>query len=255
MVPRQILETFSPADPSLVYSMSYSYSTSGGGWEANFRNPSVGRNRKRTQALRREGHEWISAYMASLIAKKKGNQLYYYVVESARVDGQPRIVHQSYLGSAERVAALVRDRTAPVPLSATMRDFGLPGALWLAAQQTGVFELLHQLWPQPRSGPLAAQPFTPRFVNVNRTTGLFSIACAEFSEKPGWAGFRSQLFQLSYLLHSKGSTTLNHPERGRRPATLVRVWNALLKPIGCSRRGRRYRSRSPDRGAAKTATL
>jgi hypothetical protein len=32
--------------------------------------------------------------MAALIAKKKGNQLYYYVVESARVDGQPRIVHQ-----------------------------------------------------------------------------------------------------------------------------------------------------------------
>jgi transposase len=94
--------------------------------------------------------------MASLVAKKKGNQLYYYVVESARVDGQPRIVHQSYLGSAEKVAALVRDRTAPVPLAATMRDFGLSGALWLAAQKTGVFDLLQQLWPQPRSGPSAA---------------------------------------------------------------------------------------------------
>ena len=94
--------------------------------------------------------------MASLIAKKKGNQLYYYVVESARVDGHPRIVHQSYLGSAEKVAALVRDRTAPVPLSATMRDFGLPGALWSAAQQTGVFDLLQQLWPEPRSGPSTA---------------------------------------------------------------------------------------------------
>ncbi len=98
----------------------------------------------------------VLPYMASLVAKKKGNQLYYYVVESARVDGRPRIVHQSYLGSAEKVAALVRDRTAPVPLSATMRDFGLPGALWLAAQQTGVFELLQQLWPPPRSGPSAA---------------------------------------------------------------------------------------------------
>ena len=76
--------------------------------------------------------------MASLISKKKGKQLYYYVVESARVNGQPRIVNQSYLGSAEKVAALVRDRTAPIPSSATMRDFGLPGALWLAAQQTGV---------------------------------------------------------------------------------------------------------------------
>ena len=72
--------------------------------------------------------------MASLVAKKKGKQLYYYVVESARVDGKPRIVHQAYLGTAEKVAALVKDRTSPVPLSAASRDFGLPGALWLAAE-------------------------------------------------------------------------------------------------------------------------
>jgi transposase len=94
--------------------------------------------------------------MASLIAKKKANKLYYYVVESARVDGRPRIVHQTYLGTAEKVAALVKDRTAPVPLEATALDVGLPGALWLAAQQTGVFELLQSLWPQPRSGPSPA---------------------------------------------------------------------------------------------------
>src|SRR5271168_92130 len=94
--------------------------------------------------------------MASLIAKKKANQLYYYVVESARVDGKPRIVHQTYLGSAEKVAALVKDRTAPVPVEATALDLGLPGALWLAALQTGVFSLLQSLWPQPRSGPSPA---------------------------------------------------------------------------------------------------
>lgn len=94
--------------------------------------------------------------MASLVAKKKANQLYYYVVESARVDGKPRIVHQTYLGTAERVAALVKDRTAPVPLSATSLDFGLPGALWRAAQDLGVFEVLSSLWPAPRSGPAPA---------------------------------------------------------------------------------------------------
>ena len=98
----------------------------------------------------------VLPYMASVVAKKKGNKLYYYVVESARVDGQPRIVHQAYLGTAEKVADLVKNRTAPVPLSATMRDFGLPGSLWLAAQQTGLFSLLESLWPQPRSGPSAA---------------------------------------------------------------------------------------------------
>lgn len=98
----------------------------------------------------------VLPYMASIISKQKGNQRYYYVVESARVDGQPRIVRQTYLGTAERLAAVVKDRTAPVPLAATALDFGLPAALWLAAQQSGAFEVLQSHWPQPRSGPSTA---------------------------------------------------------------------------------------------------
>jgi transposase len=94
--------------------------------------------------------------MASVISKKKGNKLYYYVVESARVEGRPRIVHQTYLGTANKLAELVKDRTTPVPLSATSREFGLSGALWLAAQQSGVFDVLQSLWPRPRSGPSIA---------------------------------------------------------------------------------------------------
>jgi transposase len=94
--------------------------------------------------------------MPSLVAKKKGNKLYYYVVESARVEGKPRIVHQAYLGTAEKLAEMVRDRTAPIPLAASTRDFGLPAALWAAAQQTGVWDLLASLWPRPRSGPSPA---------------------------------------------------------------------------------------------------
>jgi len=95
--------------------------------------------------------------MASLVAKKKGKQLYYYVVESARVEGKPRIVHQAYLGTADKLAALVKDRTSPVPLSAVSRDFGLPGALWLTAQQTGLLGVLETLWPASRSGPSPAR--------------------------------------------------------------------------------------------------
>ena len=94
--------------------------------------------------------------MAALISKKKGNKLYYYVVESARVEGKPRIVHQTYLGTADRLADLLKERTAPVPLSATTREFGLPGALWLAAQRSGVWDVLKAMWPEPRSGPSIA---------------------------------------------------------------------------------------------------
>src|SRR6266700_2613762 len=94
--------------------------------------------------------------MASLIAKRKRRKLYYYIVESARVEGKPRIVHQTYLGTVERIAALNQDRTAPLPLSITTVDLGLPGALWRAAQQSGVWEVLESLWEKPASGPSTA---------------------------------------------------------------------------------------------------
>jgi transposase len=94
--------------------------------------------------------------MSSIVAKKKANQLYYYVVESGRVEGKPRITHQVYLGTAEKVAALVQQRSAPLPLEATCRQVGLVAALWLAAQRSGVFELLRSLWRHPRSGPSTA---------------------------------------------------------------------------------------------------
>src|SRR3989442_14597776 len=38
-------------------------------------------------------------------------------------------------------------------LSATTREFGLPGALWLAAQHSGVSGVLKAMWPELRSGP------------------------------------------------------------------------------------------------------
>src|SRR5438093_12732226 len=101
-------------------------------------------------------HMIVLPYMASIISKKKGNKLYYYVAESARVAGKPRIVQQTYLGSADRVAELLRDRTAPVPVEATTREFGLPGALWMAARRSGVWDVLKSMWPQPRSGPSTA---------------------------------------------------------------------------------------------------
>ena len=94
--------------------------------------------------------------MASLIAKRKRRKLYYYIVESARVEGKPRIVRQTYLGTVERIAALIQDRTAPLPLSITTVDLGLPGALWRAAQQSGVWEVLESLWEKPASGPSTA---------------------------------------------------------------------------------------------------
>ena len=94
--------------------------------------------------------------MPSIIAKRKRNKTYYYVATSKRVDGKPRIVQQTYLGTAERIERLLRDRTAPVPLDVTALELGLPGALWLAASSSGAFDALLSLWPAPAKGPSTA---------------------------------------------------------------------------------------------------
>src|SRR5271157_2981253 len=157
--------------------------------------------------------------MASLVKKKKGNRLYYYLVESARVDGKPRIVHQAYLGTAEKLAEIVQQNTAPVPLSATVRDFGLPGALWLAAQHTGVWPLLESLWPAPRSGPGPAHYLLlaaiHRICNPGPKTEVadwyqrtilasqWGFPAERFSSQAFWDAFEQILPELSQTLSSQ----------------------------------------------------
>ncbi|EQD31876.1 hypothetical protein B1B_17944 [mine drainage metagenome] len=55
---------------------------------------------------------WWYLYMAFIVGKKQNGKTYYYLAESARVEGKPRIVSQRYLGSAvgDRRSTL-RERT------------------------------------------------------------------------------------------------------------------------------------------------
>src|SRR5262245_64162681 len=120
---------------------------------------------------------YVLPYMASLISKKKGNKLYCYVVESARVQGKPRIVQQTYLGTADRLADLLKQRTAPVPLSATTREFGLPGALWLAAQHSGVWDVLGIPMAAASVGPIDGALSAPGPHSSHLPTGTEDRGC------------------------------------------------------------------------------
>ena len=74
--------------------------------------------------------EWIQE-MACLIKKKIRNRIYYYLAESARVDGKPRIVSQRYLGTADKVAeALSSSQSIPAPEYSIVQDFGAVLALY-----------------------------------------------------------------------------------------------------------------------------
>jgi transposase len=68
--------------------------------------------------------------MPSIVGKRRGDKTYYYLVESARVDGKPRIVSQQYLGSAEEVMAKLSGDPAGLPVRSQHRRFGDVAAVW-----------------------------------------------------------------------------------------------------------------------------
>ena len=77
-------------------------------------------------------------YMASIVGKKRGKATYYYLVESARVDGKPRIVSQEYLGTAEELAAAMRGGGLGLPDRTRHKQFGAIAAAWGMLDELGV---------------------------------------------------------------------------------------------------------------------
>ena len=81
-------------------------------------------------------------YVASVVGKKRGGSTYYYLVESARVGGKPRIVSQEYLGTAEELAAAMRGGGLGLPDRVQHKDFGVAAAAWGMLQDIGVAGLI-----------------------------------------------------------------------------------------------------------------
>jgi transposase len=68
--------------------------------------------------------------MPSIVGKRQGGLTYYYLVESARVNGKPRIVSQQYLGPAAEVVAKLTGASAGVPVRSQHKRFGDVAAVW-----------------------------------------------------------------------------------------------------------------------------
>jgi transposase len=68
--------------------------------------------------------------MASIVGKRRGKHTYYYLVESARVGGKPRIVSQQYLGTAEEVMARLEGTGTGEPDRTRHKSFGDLAAVW-----------------------------------------------------------------------------------------------------------------------------
>ena len=94
--------------------------------------------------------------MASIVGKKRGKATYYYLVESARVDGKPRIVSQEYLGTAEELAAAMRGGGLGLPDRTRHQDFGDVAAAWGMLEDLGVAAVIDEVaGSRPAGQPLS----------------------------------------------------------------------------------------------------
>jgi transposase len=103
--------------------------------------------------------------MASIVGKRRGNQTYYYLVESARVGGKPRIVSQRYLGSAEEVTAKLSQTPTGQPTRSQHKRFGDLAAVWSTLDRLGVVGIVDEV--------------APRHANAAASVGTYiGLACA-----------------------------------------------------------------------------
>ena len=101
-------------------------------------------------------------HMATVIEKRRADgRVYYYLVESARVGGTPRIVSQQYLGSAAEIAA----KLAGAPVRSQHKRFGDLAAVWSVIERIGAVEVIDAV--------------VPRRADAAATVGTYlALACA-----------------------------------------------------------------------------
>jgi transposase len=86
--------------------------------------------------------------MPSIVGKRRGKRTYYYLVESARVGGKPRIVSQQYLGSAEEVVAKLAGQAAGEPVRSQHKRFGDLAAVWSMLERLDVAGVVDAVVPR-----------------------------------------------------------------------------------------------------------
>ena len=106
--------------------------------------------------------------MAYIVGKKQDGHTYYYLTESARVDGKPRIVSQKYLGPAEEIAERLAGAGPGEPDRVQVRSFGDVAAVWSTLERLGVREIIDDV-VGPRRGDAAVSVGTyMALATVNR---------------------------------------------------------------------------------------
>jgi len=165
--------------------------------------------------------------MASIVGKKQGGQTYYYLVESARVDGKPRIVSQRYLGSAAEVTAKLSGTAAGEPVRTQHKRFGDLAAVWSMLERLDVAGVVDAVAPR-RSDAGASVGTYIALATANRIVAPCSKAAFEqwWASTAGHRWVRLRAGTLDHRRFWKAMDRLDEPalraietELGRRMVT------------------------------------
>jgi len=112
--------------------------------------------------------------MASIVGKKQGGRTYYYLVESARVGGKPRIVSQRYLGTAAEIAARLSEKGPGEPDRTRHLAFGDIAATWSVLERLRVAEIIGDVVGARRADAGASVGTYIALATLNRVVDLCS---------------------------------------------------------------------------------
>ena len=128
--------------------------------------------------------------MSSIIGKRRGKHTYYYLVESARVDGKPRIVSQEYLGTADEVMARL-DGTGPGDPDRTQhKRFGDIAAVWGMIEDLDIIGIIDRVVGERRSDAAASIGTYLALATVNRIVD----PCSKLGFGDWWATTSGERF-------------------------------------------------------------
>jgi transposase len=103
-----------------------------------------------------------------LVGKRQSGRTYYYLVESGRVRGKPRIVSQRYLGSADEVAARLSEAGPGEPARTRHLTFGDLAAVWGMLGRLGLIEIIDAVVGPRRSDAAASVGSYLALATLNR---------------------------------------------------------------------------------------
>jgi transposase len=169
--------------------------------------------------------------MPSIVGKKQGNKTYYYLVESARVGGKPRIVSQRYLGPAEEIIARLSETGPGEPDRTRHLAFGDVAGVWAMLERLKVAEIVDEVVGPRRADAAASVGTYIALATLNRVCD----PCSKLAFASWWAktaGDRWLGLPASALDHRRFWEAMDHISETELTEIERRVVAAMVEVFG-----------------------